>query len=569
MGRLLTAVAMVVLLGSIEAVGAQPPGGRFIDDDGNVHEGAIEAIASEGITTGCQPPVTDLFCPVAAVTRAEMAAFLVRALDLAPAQPSSRFADVAPSAWYAGFVERIAAEGIATGYPDGTYRPDSPLSRGEMAVLLVRALGEEASLQDPSGVFADVASAAFYASHVERLHALGVTRGCATDPLRYCPLGAVRRDEMASFVARAFGLPLSPPPPRTHPSAVSLRLTTVAAGLDQPLFLTAPAGDDRLFVVERPGTVRVLQGGTVLPEPFLDIRPLVSTGGERGLLGLAFAPDYSASGRLYVHYTDTAGDSRLVEYRVSGSDPNRADPATARVVLTVEQPASNHNGGMVAFGPDGYLYLALGDGGGAGDTYRNAQNPSTLLGAILRIDPLSATPYAIPAGNPFVGGGGAPEVWVYGLRNPWRFAFDGHRLYVADVGQGSWEEVNVLTTASGGANLGWPITEGASCFGSATCDTGGLTLPVHQYSHSEGCSITGGYVYRGSAVPELWGHYLYGDFCSGWVRSFRYTGTGVADGWDWSASLGSVDLLSSFGVDSAGEIYVTSLTGTVYRIERG
>ncbi|MDH3396579.1 MAG: PQQ-dependent sugar dehydrogenase, partial [Acidimicrobiia bacterium] len=213
--------------------------------------------------------------------------------------------------------------------------------------------------------------------------------------------------------------------------------------------------------------------------------------------------------------------------------------------------------------------IGMGDGGGGGDPSGNGQRPSTLLGTLLRIDVDRGATYTVPADNPFVAGGGAAEVWAYGLRNPWRFSFDGQRLYVADVGQGKWEEIDVLTTSAGGANLGWSIMEGEHCFNpSSGCSGAGLVLPVFEYGHGEGCSVTGGYVYRGSAIPELAGHYFYGDFCSGWVRSFRYTGNGVANTWDWQADLGTVASLTSFGTDGAGELYAVSGAGTVYRIVR-
>ena len=341
----------------------------------------------------------------------------------------------------------------------------------------------------------------------------------------------------------------------------------MASGLAQPLFLDAPVGDSRLFIVEQPGRIRIVADGSLLPGAFLDITDLVGSGGERGLLGLAFHPQYQVNGRFFVNYTDNGGDTRVAEYR-AGADPNRADPATGRVILTVDQPASNHNGGMLAFGPDGNLYIALGDGGGGGDQFGHGQRPGTLLASLLRIDVDSGGNYGVPADNPFVAGGGAPEVWVWGLRNPWRFSFDGHRIYIGDVGQGRWEEIDVLTTADGGAKLGWSKMEGNHCFSSG-CDQTGLVPPVFEYGHAEGCSITGGYVYRGSAIPELNGHYFYGDFCSGWMRSFRYTGDGVADTWDWTADLGTVGSLTSFGTDGSGELYVVSGAGTVYRIVRG
>ncbi len=563
------AVALALML-ALPAMAEPPPGGTFIDDDGNGHEPNIEAIAAAGITAGCNPPIGDRYCPSQSVTRAEMAAFLLRAIGQAGDLPaySGIFPDVAAGRWYTGYVERLAELGIAEGYADGTFRPDGPVTRAEMSIFVLRALGEEANLAAYRGLFADVGASAGYATYAERMFDLGITTGCSTGPLRFCPTDVVARDQMASFLARAVGLAPMPPPPRPSPSQVRLQLQQVVTGLTLPLFVDAPVGDPRLFIVEQPGRIRVVSGGNLLQTAFLDISDLVGSGGERGLLGLAFHPDYAVNGRFYVNYTDNGGDTRIAEYRV-GSDPDQADQASGRTILTVDQPASNHNGGMLAFGPDGYLYVALGDGGGGGDTYGHGQRPSSLLGALLRIDVDAGETYAVPAGNPFVGGGGAPEVWAYGLRNPWRFSFDGHRLYVADVGQGSWEEIDVLTTASGGANLGWSIMEGSHCFRpSSGCDQTGLVLPVFEYGHGEGCSVTGGYVYRGTGIPELAGHYFYGDFCSGWVRSFRYTGEGVADGWDWSADLGTIASLTSFGTDGTGELYVTSGEGTVHKIAR-
>ncbi len=350
---------------------------------------------------------------------------------------------------------------------------------------------------------------------------------------------------------------------------VVLALERVAAGLGQPVFVDAPAGDGRLFIVDQPGVVWVVDEARTAVSAFLDIRDLVSFGGERGLLGLAFHPDFAGNGRLFVHYSDRDGDTALVEYRVAADDPDRADPESARRLLAVDQPAGNHNGGMVEFGPDGMLYVALGDGGAANDRFGNGQRPDTLLGTILRLDVDGGDPYAIPSGNPFADGGdGAPEVWAYGLRNPWRFAFDpdGGLLYIADVGQGEWEEVNVAAAGAAGVNYGWPIMEGEVCFASPGCTADGLALPEIVYDHGEGCSVTGGYVYRGSALPELAGHYFYGDFCTGFVRSWhRDTGRSF----DWTGQLGRIGGLSSFGTDAAGELYVTSTEGEVWRIVRG
>lgn len=547
-----------------------PPGGSFIDDDGNSHEPNIEAIAAEGITLGCNPPIGDRYCPGDPVSRAQMAAFLLRAIGQAANLPSYQgtFPDVPSGRWYTGYVERLAELGITRGYPDGTFRPGGLVTRAEMSLFVLRAIGEDANVVSYRGVFADVSADAGYGPSTERMYDLGITTGCGTDPLRYCPDANVSRAQMASFIARAVGLTPTPPPPRPQPSQVRLQLQKVAGGLTQPLFLDAPQGDSRLFIVEQPGRIKVVSGGSLLPVPFLDIADLVGTGGERGLLGLAFHPQYAVNGRFYVNYTDTSGDTRVAEYR-AGTDPNKADRASGRVILTVDQPASNHNGGMLAFGPDGYLYAALGDGGGGGDQFGHGQRSGTLLGSLLRIDVDSGDQYGIPADNPFVAGGGAAEVWVYGLRNPWRFSFDDQRLYIADVGQGKWEEIDVLTTGDGGANLGWSIMEGTHCYNpSSGCNRTGLTLPAFEYGHGEGCSVTGGYVYRGNAVPELNGHYFYGDFCSGWVRSFRYTGGGVADPWDWTADLGTIASLTSFGTDGQGELYVVSGRGDVYRIAR-
>lgn len=339
----------------------------------------------------------------------------------------------------------------------------------------------------------------------------------------------------------------------------------VVEGLDQPVFVTAPPGDPRLFVVEQGGLIRILADGKVMEQPFLDLREQVRAGGERGLLGLAFHPDYASNGRFFVDFTDRNGDTQIAAYQVS-EVPDVADPASAAVLLSIDQPAGNHNGGWLAFGPDGYLYIGMGDGGGGGDRFGNGQNPDTLLGAILRIDVDGGQPYAIPPENPFAGGGGAPEIFALGLRNPWRAAFDGNDLYIADVGQNAWEEVSVITTGDAGANLGWNVMEGLECYRAETCNQEGLVLPVHVYSHDLGCSITGGYVYRGSAIPDLAGTYFFGDYCSGGVYSFRYEGGAASEVTNWSDSWGSVGSITSFGVDSAGELYITLAEGMLLKI---
>ncbi len=356
------------------------------------------------------------------------------------------------------------------------------------------------------------------------------------------------------------------------PSGNETELELVVGGLDSPLYLTAPLGDDRLFIVEQAGTIRIIEDGALLPDPFLDIRGRVESGGEQGLLGLAFHPAYAANGWFYVNYTDNDGDTRIERYQVT-ANPYVADPGSAELVLAIEQPADNHNGGMIAFGPDGALYVATGDGGGGGDPQGNGQDLSSLLGKLLRLDVDSREPYAIPLNNPFIGVAGArEEIWAYGLRNPWRFSFDrvGDRLYIADVGQGSWEEVNAVPATRPGVNYGWNVMEGMHCFNASSCDTDGLTLPVLEYANAgEACSITGGYVYRGDAIPELRGHYFYADFCAGWIRSFRLAGDGVTQQQEWN--VGDIGSVLSFGEDAASELYVLtrgSQGGRVFRFVR-
>jgi glucose/arabinose dehydrogenase len=352
------------------------------------------------------------------------------------------------------------------------------------------------------------------------------------------------------------------------PAGTGAVLQEVVSGLSFPLYLTAPPGDlARLFVVEKTGGIRIVKDGVLLPNPFLNLSAKVSSGSEQGLLGLAFDPDYATNGRFVVHYTDLAGNTVLSRFNAS-PDPDLADPASEQVILTATQPAPNHNGGQVLFGPDGFLYLGLGDGGGPGG---RGQDLSDLLGSILRIDVRSGDPYTVPTDNPFVGQPNArAEVWSYGLRNPWRFTFDRGTgdLYIADVGQGQREEIDVSTPAEGagkGVNYGWNIMEGSQCFGGSGCDQAGLTLPVLEYNHSQGCSITGGYVYRGSAIPALQGHYFYSDFCQRWVRSFRYAGGVATEEASWP-TLVTGGTIVSFGEDAAGEMYILEAEGRVSRI---
>jgi glucose/arabinose dehydrogenase len=350
---------------------------------------------------------------------------------------------------------------------------------------------------------------------------------------------------------------------------VGITTKIVAEDVGEPVFLTAPRGDKRLFVVDRSGKILILSDGGVQERPFLDIGELVSTrGAEQGLLGLAFHPDYAENGRFFVNYTDVNGDTQIIAYQVS-TDADVALATSATTLLTIEKRHANHNGGWIAFGPDNYLYIATGDGGGGGDPERNGQNVDALLGKILRIDVDGAKPYAIPPTNPFAKGGGAPEVFLYGVRNAWRNAFDGDNLYIADVGQNQFEEISVVTIADAGANLGWSIMEGMHCFRPRRdCDQTNLVLPVYEYPHSEGCSVTGGYVYRGKAIPEIAGRYFFGDYCIGTLLSFRYAGGAAGDAVNLGTQLSGSRVINSFGIDDDGEFYLLFGDGTIEKIVR-
>jgi glucose/arabinose dehydrogenase len=357
----------------------------------------------------------------------------------------------------------------------------------------------------------------------------------------------------------------------TYGSApLALAVQLVTDGLTSPVFLTSPNGDDRLFVVERDGRVLIIEDDMLQTAPFLDIRARVNFTGERGLLGLAFDPQYASNGVFYVYYVDRFGD--MVVERFGSTPGSDVAGASAGIVIVIPHRGENHHGGMIAFGPDGMFYVAPGDGGCCGDPNNNGQNTNTLLGKMLRID-VRTPPYAIPAGNPFIGRPAArPEIWAYGLRNPWRFSFDdvpGGMLYIADVGQDAREEINVVSTTSGGLNYGWRLMEGFGCYNPSTnCNPAGtLTLPAHEYTHANGCSVTGGYVYRGAAIPELTGHYLYADYCRGWLRSFRATSAGSATEHREWANI-SVPSVVSFGRDAVGELYMIGGT-RVWRLVRG
>ncbi len=361
----------------------------------------------------------------------------------------------------------------------------------------------------------------------------------------------------------------------TPQAGAELVFQEVANGFTRPLFVTSPANDPRLFVVEQPGRIYIVEDGTRLEPPFLDIRAVVrDSGNEQGLLGLAFHPNYAQNGLFYVNYTaaNPSGDTVVAEYQVS-ADPNVADDLSERRLMVLDQPAGNHNGGMVVFGPDGYLYIGTGDGGGGGDPYGNGQDFNTLLAAILRIDVDNGDPYGIPNDNPYVGVDGADEVWAWGLRNPWRFSFDRQTgdLYIGDVGQNTWEEVDVqLANSTGGENYGWNVYEGSSCFAGPCNDPSPYTMPVWEENHNTGvCSITGGYVYRGTCLPDIQGHYFFSDYCNG-IWSFRHENGNAVDVVDRTNSLdpGGIfgNQFTSWGQDAYGEIYGIARGGGIYRL---
>ncbi|MFL6715204.1 MAG: PQQ-dependent sugar dehydrogenase [Burkholderiaceae bacterium] len=389
--------------------------------------------------------------------------------------------------------------------------------------------------------------------------------GSGGDGASPAPASQGLSSEPAGQPATAF----TPPPANT--SAPALAVKAVASGLSSPVFLTAPDGDTRLFIVERGGSIRIVQDGGLLPAPFLDIRSRTTTDGERGLLSMAFDPAYAENGFFYVYYTDLNGDIAIERYSVS-ANPARAEPASALRILSIPHAQfSNHNGGLLRFGPDGYLYVGTGDGGGEADPFVNAQNTGVLLGKLLRIDvsgTSAGTPYAIPATNPFLDQPGKrAEIWAYGLRNPWRYAFDPstNLLYIADVGQNRREEIDIASTLQGGLNYGWNVMEGNVCFTGDACDSRGLTLPALEYSHDGGaCAIVGGFVYRGAAIQGLQGIYLYSDLCAGWIKGLRYENGAAVAGMDFSRLADGTVL--SFGEDAQHELYLLMAEGNVYRI---
>ncbi len=556
--RIASLVCLLVIatpgLGQADA-GVQYPGasGTFTDDDGSAHEANIEALVAARITHGCSRSDPSRFCPDKVVNRAQIASLLDRSLQL-PDTDRDYFEDDDGSVHELA-INRVAAAGITSGCRSGSYCPDRPLTRGQMASLLVGAFPE---LVSSSRDFFGDDDGSIHEDKINVLAANNVTGGC--EPGRFCPDDPVRRSTMASFLARVLDLA-----PATPPVASPWRLEPVIRSIDGGTTdLTAPPGDDRLFLATKDGRIRIIRDQQFVPELFLDLTHLVKDeGSEQGLLGLAFHPGFDTNRKFYVFYSDRDGHSQVVEYRVSSSDPDRADPRTARNIITFEQrPTSpTHKGGQMHFGADGYLYIAVGDGGGSNDPFDHGENPLTELGTLIRIDVdvevREDVPYRIPADNPFADGrDGLAEVWAYGLRNPWRFSFDGPYIFIADVGREQLEELNIAPAGVGGIDYGWDILEGTACFEPATgCDDAGRFRPQVVYPREVGRAIIGGYVYRGSAIPEMVGHYFYADFVGRWIRTLRYDGE-VTDHYDWSRLVEVPGLVWSFGVDGHGELYV-------------
>ena len=365
-------------------------------------------------------------------------------------------------------------------------------------------------------------------------------------------------DEPTTALPPTDALTSPPPDTTTFPNPDNYIWETIVSGLERPVDIQ-PAGDERLFIIEKNGHIRILLDGELIDFPFLSISDRVgSRGNEQGLLGLAFHPKYTENGLFFVNYTDKDGDTIIARYRVT-PDPNIADPSSEIVLLRVKQPFGNHNGGPLAFGPDGYLYAGLGDGGSAGDPLGNSQKLDTLLGKILRLDVDSAEPYTIPADNPF-----GNEIWAYGFRNPWRISFDkaSGNLYIGDVGQGEWEEIDFAPTGvPGSLNFGWKYFEGTHAYNGTPPQGAQFELPIAEYDHGQGCSVTGGYVYRG-AMPEWNGIYLYGDYCSGTVWGLMRSG----QGWQEQVLFGAVGSITSFGQDQSGEVYIATDSGQILRL---
>jgi glucose/arabinose dehydrogenase len=398
----------------------------------------------------------------------------------------------------------------------------------------------------------------------------------ALSPVLAAPAAAAHLSSDAAGRAAGSG---AGPAPLAAPTDARIALSRRVGGLSKPIFVTsAKDGTGRLFIVEQTGKIKIYKDGAVLATPFLSIGSQVSKGYEQGLLGLAFHPNYKTNRKLYVNFTNTAGDTIVREYRASSTNPNVVATSTARTIIKIGQPYDNHNGGHLAFGPDGYLYIGMGDGGDAGDPGNRAQNKDSLLGKMLRLDINGTTSthnYRFPAGNPYIGVAGRNEIWQLGLRNPYRFSFDraNGNLWIGDVGQGKWEEIDRATRTSSGAgrgtNWGWKVMEGFHCYSpSSGCSTSGKTLPLLEYDHSNGrCAVTGGYVYRGTTIPALVGGYLFADYCSGEIWVVNATASSPATR---TLLLDTSLLISGFGENASGELYLLDHSGGVmYAVVQG
>ncbi|HEY6629723.1 MAG TPA: PQQ-dependent sugar dehydrogenase [Acidimicrobiia bacterium] len=548
---------------------ALAPGGTFIDDDGSVHEGGIEAVAFEGITVGCNPPFNDRFCPDRLLTRAEMATMIARALSL-PASSTNHFVDDNGHI-LEGAINRLADAGITQGCNPPTnnrFCPDRNLTRAEAAAFISRAFGLPVSGHD---FFIDDNGHVLEGS-INRIAEAGITVGCNPPTNnRFCPNRVLTRGEMATLLTRAMSLTATKPSARPP-----LDWDLVVGGLDTPIQVLNPPGEDRLLIAEQSGLVRIFQSGALQSQPFLDIRSSVFFSVERGFLSMALHPDYPTDRRMFAWYSRPlrsggSGDhtNYLVEFDIAADLQTASSP---RVLLAVDHPANNHNGGFVSFGPDGYLYLSIGDGGGGNDPSGRSRNLNTLFGKMLRIDVDGAAPYAIPSDNPYVGAPGRDEVWASGLRNPWRWSMDSGNLYIGDVGQGAREEIDVVRVNPVGYDFGWSRYEGTLCNpndSDPSCSKSGLTMPVAEYGRSEGSTVTGGIVYRGPTVRSLSQYYIYADYGSGLVRGFRLLNGKPVESRDLSPRLRMTGFVS-FAPDADGELLAVSIhDGAVYRLVGG
>ena len=562
MRRITIALALILALPSVAL--AADPGGTFTDDDGNIFEGWIEAVAAEDITKGCNPPFNDRFCPDLSVDRGAMAAFLKRALDLP--NTAQDFFDDDNNSIFENDINAIAAAGITKGCnppANNLYCPNDRVSREAMAAFLKRALDLPNTAQD----FFDDDNNSIFENDINAIAAAGVTKGCNPPANNwYCPKDTVKRDTMAAFLGRGLDLTAMTPDPRPP-----LEWELVVGGLTSPIQALVPPGEDRILIAQQSGEIRIFENGSLQPDLFLDV-PVI-TGGERGLLSMAIHPDYPADRRIFVWRSASGGSGNhttyLTEYDIA---PDLQTASSPRTVLSVVQPAGNHNGGYLSFGPDGYLYLGLGDGGSSNDPWGNARNLNTLLGKMIRIDVDGALPYENPPDNPYVGAPGKDEIWASGLRNPWRWSIHDGYMYIGDVGQDAREEINVVELTPDGYDFGWARYEGTRCNPNdpdPSCSTAGLTFPVAEYTHSVGGSVTGGVVYDGDVVNSLAHYYLYSDFSSGIIRGFRLLNGDAVESIDLTSELQRSGIVD-FSKDSDGEILVVSLfSGAVYRLIGG